>query len=82
MKTLALTWSALLLWLALLASGCVALEAADKLQGTDLLELAKRENAAGCVRGTVTGSHLGAAGVLYLWATWGTHPPDCSKVPQ
>lgn len=80
MNRLALAWIVVLLWVMFLASGCALLEAKDRLEGLDLLELAKRENAQGCVKGTVTGSHLGASGVLNIWATWGAQPPDCSKL--
>lgn len=74
-----LAWVLLLVWLVWMAAGCAILSASEKLEGVDLLELVKQENSQGCFRGTLTGSHLGASGLVYVWATWGKSPPDCSK---
>lgn len=70
----------MLVALMVMLSGCALTTAADKLEGVDLLQLVEKENAAGCIKGVLTGSHLGASGVLNVWATWGKTPPDCGKV--
>jgi len=65
----------LLLVLATLA-GCALTQAAEKLDGAQLLDLVKQENSAGCIMGSVSGAHLGVAGVVRVIAVWGKSPPD------
>ena len=65
--------------LLVLAGGCALMQAADRLDGAQLLEVVKAERSSGCIAGWVNGSHLGAAGRVRVLALWGPKPPEVAQ---